>query len=136
MLAHDYAALVQLAHTTRTPLQAGENWWGPLDFRHALNAGVRDALMPDVMKCGGVTGWKQIATMAAVYGIPCSNHLWPEISAHLLCATPTAHWLEYADWWNPILQQPLTIEHGMTQVSTLPGSGIRFEEAAVERYTV
>lgn len=135
LLAHDYAAFVQLAHSTRTPLQAGENWWGPLDFRHALNAGVRDLLMPDVMKCGGVTGWQQIASMAAVYGVPVSNHLWPEISAHLLCATPTAHWLEYADWWNPILQTPLKIEQGLAVLSDAPGSGVVFDEDAVRKYT-
>jgi mandelate racemase len=136
VLAHDYPALVKLSQTTRTPLQAGENWWGPLDFRHAFNAGVRSLVMPDVMKCGGVTGWQQIASMASVYGVPCSNHLWPEISAHLLCATPTAHWLEYADWWNPILEQPLRIENGMVIVSDAPGSGVRFDQAAVQRYTV
>ena len=56
-------------------------------------------------------------------------------SAHLLCATPTAHWLEYADWWNPILKEPLRIEQGMAQVSDAPGSGIEFDEAAVQRYT-
>jgi mandelate racemase len=136
VLAHDYAAFVKLSQTTRTPLQAGENWWGPLDFRHAFNAGVRSLVMPDVMKCGGVTGWQQVAAMASVYGVPCSNHLWPEISAHLLCAAPTAHWLEYADWWNPILQQPLRIEQGIAQVSQEPGSGVRFDEAAVQRYLV
>lgn len=136
VLAHDYAALVKLSQATRTPLQAGENWWGPLDFRHAFNAGARSLVMPDVMKCGGVTGWQQVAAMASVYGIPCSNHLWPEISAQLLCATPTAHWLEYADWWNPILQQPLEIEQGMAQVNQNPGSGLRFDEAAVPRYIV
>jgi mandelate racemase len=136
MLAHDYPALVKLSQTTRTPLQAGENWWGPLDFRHAFNAGVRSLVMPDVMKCGGVTGWQQVAAMANVYGTPVSNHLWPEMSAHLLCATPTAHWLEYADWWNPILKEPLRIDQGMAMPSDAPGSGVQFDETAVERYTV
>jgi mandelate racemase len=86
------------------------------------------------MKCGGVTGWQQIASMASVYGTPLSNHLWPEVSSQLLCATPTAHWLEYADWWNPILKEPLRIEKGLTLVSTEPGSGIEFNDAAVEKY--
>jgi hypothetical protein len=35
-----------------------------------------------------------------------SNHLWPEISAQLMSATPTAHFLEYANWWNPVLAEP------------------------------
>jgi mandelate racemase len=134
VLAHDYAALVRLAQATRTPLQAGENWWGPLDFRHAFDAGVRDAAMPDAMKCGGVTGWQRVAVLGQLYGVPLSSHLWPEISAQLLCATPTAHWLEHVEWWNPILKDPLEVREGMACVGTRPGSGIEFDEEAVQRY--
>jgi mandelate racemase len=36
------------------------------------------------------------------FGIPFSNHIWPEISAQLVCATPTAHFVKYANWWNPV----------------------------------
>ena len=134
VLAHDYPALVRLADATRTPLQAGENWWGPLDFRHAFDAGVRDLAMPDAMKCGGVTGWQRIAAMGQLYGVPLSSHLWPEISAQLLCATPTAHWLEHVEWWNPILKEPLEVRDGMAWPSERPGSGIEFDEEAVQRY--
>jgi mandelate racemase len=135
VLAHDYAALVRLAHHTRTPLQAGENWWGPLDFRHAFDAGVRDLAMPDAMKSGGVTGWQRIAAMGQLYGVPLSSHLWPEISAHLLCASPTAHWLEHVEWWNPILTEPLSVQDGVAWPSERPGSGIEFDEQAVQRYS-
>jgi mandelate racemase len=134
VIAHDYPALVRLAETTRTPLQAGENWWGPLDFRHAFDAGVRDLAMPDAMKCGGVTGWQRIAALAQVYGVPLSSHLWPEVSAQLLCATPSAHWLEQVEWWNPILKEPLHVRDGMAYASDRPGSGIEFNEEAVQRY--
>ena len=41
-----------------------------------------------------------------------SSHLWPEISAQLLSVTPTAHWLEYADWWNAVVKEPLTVKDG------------------------
>jgi len=36
-----------------------------------------------------------------------SSHLFPEISAHLLAATPTRHWLEWVDWAEAILDEPL-----------------------------
>jgi mandelate racemase len=134
VLAHDYPALVRLAQATRTPLQAGENWWGPLDFRHAFDAGVRDLAMPDAMKSGGVTGWQRIAALGQLYGVPLSSHLWPEISAQLLCATPTAHWLEHVEWWNPILQAPLDVRNGIAYASDRPGSGVEFDEQAVQRY--
>ena len=134
VLAHDYAAFVQLAAGTTTPLQAGENWWGPLDFRHALAAGVRQHLMPDAMKCGGVTGWIRVAAMAQAYGIPVSSHLWPEVSAQLLAVTPTAHRLEYTDWWNPVLKAPLQVRDGLALVDGVLGTGVEFDESAVARY--
>jgi mandelate racemase len=136
VLAHDYAALARLARDATTPLQAGENWWGPLDFRHAFDAGVRDHVMIDVMKTGGVTGWQRVAAMAHAHGTAVSSHLWPETSAQLLMASPAAQWLEYADWWNPILKAPLRLRQGFADVEGVIGSGVEFDEVAVARYTV
>jgi mandelate racemase len=133
-LAHDYAGHALVAREARTPIQCGENWWGILDMRHALDAQASDFVMPDVMKIGGVTGWMRAASLAHSRGIRMSNHLWPEISAQLLCLTPTAHWLEYADWWNPIVAEPLRIENGMATVETAPGSGLAWNEDAVARF--
>ena len=132
-LAHDYGGHALVARAAATPIQCGENWWGILDMRHAIEAAASDYVMPDVMKIGGVTGWMRAAALANAGGIRMSNHLWPEVSARLLCCTPTAHWLEYADWWNPILAAPLRIEKGMALVTEEPGSGIDWNEAEVQR---
>jgi mandelate racemase len=135
-LAHDYAGHARIADAINTPVQCGENWWGTLDMQHAIAAGASDLLMPDVMKIGGVTGWQRAAALAQVHGLRVSSHLWPEISAQLLCCTPTAHWLEYADWWNPILEHPIRIDKGMALIDDAPGSGVSWNEAAVEQYRV
>ena len=63
-----------------TPIQSGENWWGALDLRHAVEAGASDLVMPDVMKIGGVTGWLRAAALAQTHGIRMSSHIFPEIS--------------------------------------------------------
>ena len=135
-LAHDYAGHAQIARAIRTPIQCGENWWGPLDMRHAIEAGASDYMMPDVMKIGGVTGWLRAAALGETHGIRLSNHLWPEISAQLLSVTPTAHWLEYADWWNPIVAEPLRIENGMTRCDGVIGSGVKWNAEAIDKYRV
>jgi len=135
-LAHDYAGHAMVTREARTPIQCGENWWGPLDMQHAIDARASDYMMPDVMKIGGVTGWMRAAAMAAARNIRISNHLWPEISAQLLCATPTAHWLEYADWWNPIVSEPLQLHSGMAHVDGATGTGVAWNEGAVEKYLV
>jgi mandelate racemase len=133
-LAHDYAGHALVARAARTPIQCGENWWGTLDMQHAIDAGASDLVMPDVMKIGGVTGWLRAAALAHAKGIQVSSHLWPELSARLLCCTPTAHWLEYADWWNPIVAEPLHVERGMAIVDDAIGSGVEWNEDAVRRF--
>lgn len=133
-LAHDYAGHALVAREARTPIQCGENWWRTLDMQHAIEAQASDFVMPDVMKIGGVTGWLRAATLAHTKGIRVSNHLWPEISVRLLCCTPTAHWLEYVDWWNPILAEPLRVEKGMAIVGDAIGTGVEWNEDVVRRF--
>src|SRR5712691_4234519 len=133
-LAHDYIGHAMIAREAKTPIQCGENWWGALDMQHAIDTHASDFMMPDVMKIGGVTGWLHAAALAQPRGIRLSNHLWPEISARLLSVTPTAHWLEYADWWNPILSEPLQIENGMTAVGNSAGTGVDWNQDAVARF--
>ena len=135
-LAHDFAGHAMIAREAHTPIQCGENWWGTLDMQHAIDAEASDYMMPDVMKIGGVTGWLRAAALAQTKGIRLSNHLWPEISTQLLCATPTAHWLEYADWWNPIISEPLQIDQGMATLNGTIGTGVTWDEPAVERFSV
>ncbi len=133
-LADDFTGHAQIRSKSRVPLQMGENWWGPQDMAKGLAAGASDLGMPDAMKIGGVTGWLRAAALAEAAGLPLSSHLFPEVSAHLLAVSPTCHWLEYVDWANPILQEPLRIDKGHAVASDAPGSGIQWDEASVERY--
>ena len=93
-----------------------------------------DYVMPEVMKMYGVTGWRRGAALAEAHGVPISSHLWPEVSAQLLSTTPLAHWLEYADWWNPILAEPLLVERGLALPAESPGSGVSWNEQAISKY--
>jgi mandelate racemase len=132
-LAHDYKGHALVAREAKVPIQCGENWWGAQDLRHAIDAQASDYVMFDAMKIGGVTGWLRAAALAEVNGIPVSSHLWPEISCQLLCLTATVHWLEYADWWNPIVANPLRIESGMAVPAEVPGSGVEWNEEGISR---
>jgi mandelate racemase len=53
----------------------------------------------------------------------------------MVSVTPTAHWLEYADWWNPILTEPLTLDNRYEVASTSAGSGIEWNDEAVARFS-
>ena len=82
------------------------------DMQKAIDACASDYVMPDLERIGGVTGWRRASELAAQSGVPMSSHLYPEVSVHLLNSTPTAHWLEYVDWMNPLLTSPLKIVDG------------------------
>lgn len=133
-LAHDYDAHAVVARAIATPIQSGENWWGPLDVRHAIQAQASDFVMLEVMKLGGITGWKRAAALAETHGLKVSTHLWTEVSTALLCTTPMRHWLEYCDWWNPILAEPLVTRDGLATAGAAPGSGVSWNETAVQKY--
>ena len=120
----DYAGNGTVARELAIPVQIGENFNGPQAMIEALAARACDYVMPDAARIGGVSGWMQAAGIAAAHGIEMSSHLLPEISAHLLAATPTWHYLEYVDWADAILEEPLQIQDGLARVPDRPGIGL------------
>ena len=121
----------RLAAELKTPIQIGENFYGPRDLHTALQKKACDLVMPDFMRIGGVTGWLRAAAIAGAVGVPISTHLYPEIAAHVMRVTETAHWLEWQDWADPVLQTPYEIRDGMLHIPDVPGVGLEWDEDAV-----
>jgi mandelate racemase len=124
----------RLTADLKTPVQIGENFYGPRALYTALQMKACDYVMPDFMRIGGVTGWQRAAAIAAAAGIPISTHLYPEVAAHVMRVSETAHWLEWQDWANPILQQPYGVEGGELIIPDVPGVGLEWDEKAVEAH--
>jgi mandelate racemase len=122
---------VQLAAELKTPIQIGENFYGPRDLHKALQSKACDFVMPDFMRIGGVTGWLKSAAIAGAAGIPMSTHLYPEVAAHVMRVTETAHWLEWQDWADPVLKKPYVIKDSLLHVPDVPGIGLEWNEEAV-----
>ena len=132
----DYTGYACLKRALKTPIQIGENFSLPSSMEAALAADAATYVMPDLERIGGVTGWQRAATLAATKHIKMSSHLFPEVSAHLLTATPTCHFLEYVDWADRIVREPLRIVDGNAIVPDRPGNGLVWDDAAVERYRI
>lgn len=130
----DLEGYARLTAALKTPIQIGENFYGPRDLQLAIRNKACDLAMPDFMRIGGVTGWMQSAGIAASAGIPLSTHLYPEVAAHVMRATETAHWLEWQDWADPLLQQPFAISNGMLHIPDTPGIGLEWNEDAVRTH--
>jgi mandelate racemase len=132
--ADDFDGCARVADEVATPIQIGENFMGPEQMAQAIAAGCCDYVMPDAQRIGGVTGWMRAAALAQGAGMEMSSHLFPEASVQLLPVTPTCHWLEYVDWADPVLAEPVEIRDGMAIGAAGPGLGMRWNEKAVRKY--
>ncbi len=121
----------RLAAELKTPIQIGENFYGPRDLYTALQKKACDLVMPDFMRIGGVTGWLKAEAIAGAAGIPMSTHLYPEVAAQVMRVTETAHWLEWQDWADPILETPYDIRDGLFHIPDRPGLGLEWNEEGV-----
>jgi mandelate racemase len=131
---HNLDGFAQLAAELKTPIQIGENFYGVGDLREALQRKACDFVMPDFMRIGGVTGWLRAAAIAGAAGVPMSTHLYPEVAAQVMRVTETAHWLEWQDWVDPILQNPYEVRDGLLHIPNVPGVGLEWNEAAIATF--
>ncbi|MFZ0851744.1 MAG: enolase C-terminal domain-like protein [Hyphomicrobiaceae bacterium] len=66
---NNLAGYRQLTRELNTPVQLGENFYGPRSLYQALGVGAGDYVMPDLMRIGGVTGWLRAAAIAGAAGV-------------------------------------------------------------------
>ncbi|MDD9916968.1 MAG: hypothetical protein OXT01_20165 [Rhodospirillaceae bacterium] len=131
ILYDDYDGYAKLTADLNTPIQIGENFYGPRELHKALQRKACDFVMPDFMSIGGVTGWMRAASIAGTAGGPISTHPYPEVGAHVMRVSETAHWLEWQDWGDPVLQEPYTLKDGMLEIPNRPGLGLDWNEDVV-----
>ncbi|MGE5523817.1 MAG: enolase C-terminal domain-like protein [Rhodospirillaceae bacterium] len=76
-------------------IAAGEYGYDLPYFRRMLQTQAVDVLQADATRCGGVTGFLDVAALCDAYGIPLSSHCAPSLHAALCCAARRAIHLEY-----------------------------------------
>ncbi|MCC6168029.1 MAG: mandelate racemase/muconate lactonizing enzyme family protein [Caldilineaceae bacterium] len=129
-------AWMALRRATRLPILTGENIELAEDALPFLQNQAVDALQPDLINSGGITGAKQLADLAALYRIPICLHNVSGLLLNLasqqfsaaLFNCPMLECTRRADeipWANP---NPLQIENGYMAVSTRPGLGVELDQ--------
>lgn len=134
VLADDLVGCARIADAVATPIQIGENFNGPAEMRAAIAARAADRVMPDAQYIHGVTGWLEAAELARAARLPMSSHTFVEASAQLLCATPTADWLEVLDAAGGLRRAPLVLRDGALLPWEAPGIGLEWDADAVARH--
>lgn len=137
-LAPQYSdAWLALRRSTRIPLFTGENLELAEDALPFIQHTAVDALQPDLINSGGITGVKIMADLAALYRIPVCLHnvsgiLLNMASQQFTAATFNAPMLECtrrADELPWAVKNPLEIRDGYMTVSMEPGLGVVLDQA-------
>lgn len=76
-------------------IAAGEYGYDIFYFRRMLAAGAVDVQQADITRCGGVTGFLQVASLCQAHNVPLSGHTAPALHTHVACAVTPFRNLEY-----------------------------------------
>ncbi len=125
VLADTVSDLAEVASRSSVPIAAGENAYFRWGFREICDRRAASVLQPDVVRCGGVTEFRKIATLAEAHNLALSSHLWHELSITLVGASPAGWMAEYTDLlpegtWTV----DFTVVDGAIEVPKTPGHGV------------
>ena len=134
--ADDYQGLARVTAALKTPIAGGEYLYGIAPFRQMIEARSVDIIMVDIVRAGGVSQWMKIAGMAEAFNLPIVSHVMPEILVHLVAAAPNGLTVEYMPWMLALYEETPAIENGMLILPDKPGLGLKFNEDAVQAFTV
>ncbi len=120
-------------------IAAGEYGYDIFYFRHMLSAGAVDVQQADVTRCGGVTGFLQVAALCQAHNIPLSGHTAPALHTHVACAATPFKNLEYFHDHVRIEQMlfdglPQLVNGALRPDLSRPGLGLEFKRRDAERF--
>ena len=113
----------------------------PCDFLALIRAGAADVLMPDMTRCGGVTGLLEAAAVCAAEGIPISTHCAPASHLHPASAVPG---LRHAEYFHDHVRiesmffdgVPSPVDGAISPDLSAPGNGLVFRRRDAEPFAL
>ena len=132
----DLESYRRLAAATDIPLAAGEREYGVEPFRRLMAARAIDVVQPDLLRVGGVTGWRLVAGLAEASMLRVAPHFYKEYDVHLAASIPNLIGIECFDWLDPLLVDPMETRDGMAVVPDRPGFGVEFRAEAIREFEV
>jgi L-alanine-DL-glutamate epimerase-like enolase superfamily enzyme len=120
-------------------IAAGEYGYDIFYFRRMLDAGAVDVLQADITRCGGVTGFLQVAALCQAHNVPLSAHTAPALHAHTCCAVTLFKNLEYFHDHVRIERMlfdglPQLVKGELRPDLSRPGLGLELKQADAQRF--
>jgi len=127
------------------PIASGE-WLGTVyQFRDLVKAEAVDIVMPNITRCGGVTGMMKIADLTMLENVTVAPHgvgLGIGITASISACACMSNFLiyEYNQLFNPlrhtIMQESISFEGGVLSPNIGNGLGLALDQNVLKKYTV
>jgi L-alanine-DL-glutamate epimerase-like enolase superfamily enzyme len=135
VICHDHEGEAAIRAALDTPIASGETVYTHRGILEMLQAGSADYMMPDLQRMGGPTEFLKAGHLCEAFHIPCSAHLFPEMSLPLLASLPGGSYLEYMPWFEAIYRERIELDsNGHAIVPDRPGWGFSFDPDAMRRY--
>jgi L-alanine-DL-glutamate epimerase-like enolase superfamily enzyme len=135
VICHDHAGEATIRAALDTPIASGETVYTHRGILAMLQAGACDVMMPDLQRMGGPTEFLKAGHLCEAFHIPCSAHLFPEMSLALLAGLPGGSYLEHMPWFEKIYRERIELDgNGHAIVPDRPGWGFSFDPEAIRHY--
>lgn len=120
---------------------AGEYGYTAWYFRQMLDAQAVTVLQADATRCGGISGFLDVAALCWAHNVPLSSHCGPSMHLHVCCAVPRAIHMEFfhdhAHIERMFFDGFCEPEEGnMSPDLTRPGVGLELKEKDAAAYRV
>ena len=135
VICHDHEGEARIRAALDTPIASGETVYTHRGVLTMLQAGSCDVMMPDLQRMGGPSEFLKAGHLCEAFHIPCSSHLFPEMSLGLLASLPGGYYLEHMPWFEKIYRERIELDaDGNAIVPDRPGWGFSFDPEAIKRF--
>jgi L-alanine-DL-glutamate epimerase-like enolase superfamily enzyme len=132
----DYDGYQALRQNGGIALAMGEREFDLVGLRELAARRALDLWQPDIVRLGGVEGWRDSAAAARVHHLPVLPHYYKEYDVPLCCTIPNAYGVESFDWVDPVIDHPVEIRDGYAYPSERSGWGFSFREEALKEISL
>lgn len=132
VFAWDRQAAAVFKRQSPIPLASGESERLPVGFRELIAMDAVDIVQPQPLCCGGVTGWREVATIAGGAGLPIYGGGPSFLTCQLLATAPGAVLCEYLvphmDALTQYYKEKPALDGSMFLLKESPGHGLRLDD--------
>ncbi len=141
--AHE--SLAKLRERIPQPIAPNEDTYIAHNLKEMIQRGALDVAVVDMTPSGGITGVRQVASIAEDAGVPCVHHCAFDLGIrtaailHTVSSVPgftMAPDSTYYAWEDDVIETPHEVIDGSMPVPDKPGLGVTVDESKVEEHTI